>query len=78
MDLKGVVSDSNNVFESEKVTCKILVDFNFTFTSYAGLYALLPRGVLNGKVGTGMCGPDRVLFPPLRFTNGNLFIWKVV
>ena len=26
-------------------------------------------GVLGGKVGTGMCGPDRVLFRPLRFTN---------
>ena len=26
--------------------------------------------VLDGKVGTGMCGPDRVLFRPLGFTNG--------
>ena len=35
-----------------------------------------PGGVLSGKVGTGMCGPDGVLFPPLRFTNGPLFIWN--
>ena len=31
-----------------------------------------PRGVLrhvSGKVCKGMCGPDRVLFQPLRFTN---------
>ena len=27
-------------------------------------------GVLGGKVDTGMCGPDRVPFQPLRFTNG--------
>ena len=26
--------------------------------------------VLSGKVGTGICGPDRVLFRPLRLTNG--------
>ena len=32
------------------------------------------RGVLIGKVGTGMCSPDRVLFRPLRFTNGPFFI----
>ena len=31
-------------------------------------------GVLSGKVGTGMCGPDRVPFRPLRFTNGLFFI----
>ena len=30
--------------------------------------------VLSGKVGTGMCGPDRVPFRPLRFTNGPFFI----
>ena len=35
-------------------------------------------GVLSGKVGTEMCGPDRVLFRPLRFTNGPFFIWKLV
>ena len=29
-----------------------------------------PGGVLSGKVGTGMCGPDRVLFRSLRFSNG--------
>ena len=34
----------------------------------------LPGGVLSGKVGTGMCGPDRVLFRPLRFSNGPFFI----
>ena len=34
-------------------------------------------GVLSGKVGTGMCGPDRVLFRPLRFTNGLLFYLKI-
>ena len=31
-------------------------------------------GVLSGKVGTGMCGPDRVLFRALRFCNGPFFI----
>ena len=31
-------------------------------------------GVLSGKVGTGMCGPYRVLFRPLRFSNGPFFI----
>ena len=31
-------------------------------------------GVLSGKVGTGMCGPDRVLFQALRFCNGPFFI----
>ena len=31
-------------------------------------------GVLSGKVGTRMCGPDRVLFRPLRFSNGPFFI----
>ena len=31
-------------------------------------------GVLSGKVGTGMCGPDRVLLRPLKFTNGPFFI----
>ena len=33
-------------------------------------------GVLSGKVGTGMCGPDRVhfWFWPLRFTNDPFFI----
>ena len=36
-----------------------------------------PGGVLSGKVGTGMCGPDRVLLQPLRFTNGPFFIWKI-
>ena len=34
----------------------------------SGLYST-GGGVLSGKVGTGMCGPDRVLFRPLRFTN---------
>ena len=34
-------------------------------------------GVLSGKVGTGMCGPDRVLFRPLRFTNGLFFYLKI-
>ena len=33
------------------------------------------QGVLSGKVGTGMCGPDGVLFRPLRFTNG-LFLFE--
>ena len=37
-----------------------------------------PWGLLSGKVGTGMCGPDRVLFQARRFTNGPFFIWKVV
>ena len=35
-------------------------------------------GVLSGKVGTGMCGLDRVHFRPLRFINGPFFIWKLV
>ena len=35
------------------------------------------RGVLSGKVGTGMCGPDRVLFRPLRFSNGPFFYLKI-
>ena len=30
--------------------------------------------VLSGKVGTGMCGPDRVPLRPLGFTNGPLFL----
>ena len=34
------------------------------------------EGVLSGKVGTGMFGPDRVLFQPLRFTNGPLFLFE--
>ena len=34
-------------------------------------------GVLCGKVGTGMCGPDRVLFRPLRFTNGLFFYLEI-
>ena len=33
-------------------------------------------GVLSGKVGTGMCGSDRVLFRPLRF-NGPFFSLKI-
>ena len=33
-------------------------------------------GVLSGKVDTGKCGPDRVLFWPFRFTNG-LFYLKI-
>ena len=35
-------------------------------------------GVLSGKVGTGMCSLDRVLFRALRFCNGPFFIWKLV
>ena len=41
----------------------------------------MPRGgggLLSGKVGTGMCGPDKVLFRALRFCNGPFFIWKLV
>ena len=34
------------------------------------------RGVLTGKLGTGMCGPDRVPFRPLRFANGPFFIFE--
>ena len=34
-------------------------------------------GVLSVKVGTGMCGPDRVLFRPLRFSNGPFFYLKI-
>ena len=42
-------------------------------------FALETRGggVLSGKVGTGMCGPDRVLFRPLRFSNCPLFYLKI-
>ena len=32
-------------------------------------------GVLSGKVGTGMCGPDRVPFRLLRFTNAPPFLF---
>ena len=35
------------------------------------------RGLLSGKMGTGMCGPDRVLFQPLRFSNGPFFHLKI-
>ena len=28
-------------------------------------------------MGTGMCGPDRVPFQPLRFTNGLFFYLKI-
>ena len=34
-------------------------------------------GEINGKVGTGMCGPDRVLFRALRFCNGPFFYLKI-
>ena len=37
-----------------------------------------PGGVLSGKVGTGMCDPDRVPFRSLRFTNRPFFICKLV
>ena len=51
--LKGIVSDSDNIFYNmnqkiltKKVISEISVDFNFTFVSYAWLYALaLLRGV---------------------------------
>ena len=33
-------------------------------------------GVLSGKVGTGMCGPDRMPFRLPRFTNGLFFYLK--
>ena len=41
-----------------------------------------PRGVLSGNVGTWRCGPDRVPFRPLRFTNDpflfeNWFIYRL-
>ena len=39
---------------------------------------LLRGGLLSGKVATGMCSPDRVPFPPLRFTNCPFFTWKLV
>ena len=42
--------------------------FNRPISSYPG------GGVLSGKVGTEMCGPDRVLFRPLRFSNGPFLI----
>ena len=29
-----------------------------------------------GKVGMGMCGPDKVLFWSLRFTNGPFFLFE--
>ena len=42
---------------------------------YPRVYGFVPGGgVLSGKVGTGMCGPDRVLFRTLRFCNGPFFI----
>ena len=36
------------------------------------------EGVLSGKVGTGMCGPDRAPFRPLGFTNGLFFYLKII
>ena len=36
---------------------------------------VFPGGVLSGKAGTGMCGPDMMPFRPLRFTNG-LFLFE--
>ena len=53
---------------------------HFVFSSSAGrpigAGMSQPRGggVLSGKVGTGMCGPDGVLFRALRFCNGPFFI----
>ena len=48
-------------------------------TNVRGLHDLVQTwGVLSGKVGTRMCSPDTVLLRPLRFTNGSLFIWKLV
>ena len=37
------------------------------------IFIICIGGVLSGNVGTGMCGPDTVLFQPLRFTNGPFF-----
>ena len=44
------------------------------FTLSKTLRHLPGGGVLSGKVGTGMCGPDRVLFRALRFIIGPFFI----
>ena len=49
----------------------------FKTCSVAWSFGSVPGGggrVLSGKVGTGMCGPDRVLFRALRFCNGPFFI----
>ena len=35
------------------------------------------EGVLSGKVGTGMCGPDRVLFLAFQFYQWPLFYLKI-
>ena len=41
---------------------------NYAVVSHPG------GGVLSGKGGTAMCGPDRVLLRSLMFTNGPFFI----
>ena len=48
------------------------------FKGFIGVLGLGGRRVHSGNVGTGLCGPDRVLFRPLRFTNDPFFIWKLV
>ena len=50
---------------------------SITWTTGAYMYLNRGGGVLSGKVGTGMCGPDRVLFRPFRFTNGPFFYLKI-
>ena len=59
----------------------ILALLRGTLASYTSLRLLIcvkfSRGVLCGKVGTWMCGPDRVPFWLLRFTNGPLLYLKI-
>ena len=54
--------------------CGYIVRSPYTATEPIHCEMVRPGGVLSGKVGTGMCGPDRVLFRALRFCNGPFFI----
>ena len=74
----SVVSNDKNKQCENRIVLKSLP---FHFTSSSTIQSMLlsyiynfPGGVLSGKVGTGMCGPDRVLFRALRFCNGPFFI----
>ena len=63
-----------NYKQPQLITFQSSSEFQFSHA----MPCLNPGGVLSGKVGTGMCGPDRVLFRALRFCNGPFFIWKLV
>ena len=69
------------LFFSYKVT---KIEFHTTrglqLSSWKVVHTWIPGGgVLSGKVGTGMCGPDRVLFFGLSgLPMAPFFIWKLV